>query len=331
MLMLSMRCPVCQGNFFSQGAQIFDDRYGEPNLYRLSSCTTCGHFATFPRLPESALPNLYGHYYPRKNIKPAHIVFEARKVNRTFANFIRWWNGSDNQGQYSVLPGEKMLDVGCGTGSSLLEARFLGAIASGVEADLNLRPIATTLGLSIHFGSLSDRPFPGQFFDLIVLNQVIEHLPDPDIALQVLSERLAPGGRIGLGFPNRSSFWQRICGHRWINWHTPYHLHHFNYHTFRRMARFCGLEVTSSRTITPNVWTILQVRALFDRVKRGQPSAIWSTVDHSNLTHADSPKRKILRRFLLFAISPVLFLVNRTLDTLGIGDSLMIELRKNIC
>ena len=59
-----------------------------------------------------------------------------------------------------VRPGEVMLDVGCGSGVSLLEAKALGATAFGVEADPNVKPIAEVLGLSIHFGNLQDIPFP---------------------------------------------------------------------------------------------------------------------------------------------------------------------------
>ena len=132
--------------------------------------------------------------------------------------------GGDNQGQLDVKSGEKMLDIGCGSGLSLLIARSKGAEVYGVEADPNVQPLAKELGLSIHQGSIHDHPFPGMSFDLVVLNQVIEHIPEPGLALQVIAGRLAPGGRIILVFPNRCSFYRKIFGPRWINWHIPYHL-----------------------------------------------------------------------------------------------------------
>ena len=326
MLELAMRCPVCEGTTFLPGCEIFDDRYGEPNSYLLASCAACGHVATAPRLRESDLPGLYGSYYRRKRISANDVAREAGKVKHTFASLVRWWNGTDNQGQYSVCAGEVMLDVGCGNGTSLLEAKALGAKAFGIEADPNVKPIAAALGLTIHFGNLQDQPFPEQAFDLIIMNQVIEHLPDPDQGLRELSERLAPNGRMVLVFPNTASLWRRLSGSRWINWHIPYHLHHFDRKHFEHMARRCGLEVVYSRTITPNIWTLLQLRANRYQPQLGQPNPIWTVLDRSESAQGDARKANPLRALLRVIILSVFAIINRVVDSLGMGDSLLIEL-----
>lgn len=324
----AMRCPVCEGNAFAPGPEIFDDRYGEPNHYQLARCCGCGHTATAPRLPESDLPALYGTYYPRKNIGPDDVTREAAKAKLPFAGLRRWWNGTNNQGQYRARARYTVLDVGCGSGVSLLEAKALGATAFGIEADPNVKIIATALGLNIHFGSLQDRPFPEQRFDLIVMNQVIEHLPDPDQALQTLSERLRPEGRMILVFPNIASLWRRLSGSRWINWHIPYHLHHFDRKSFERMVRHCGLEIVHSQTITPNVWTLLQLRANRYAPQLGQPSPIWAVVDRSESAPAAIRKSNLLRTLLRVSALAAFALINRFIDALGMGDSLMVELRR---
>lgn len=325
---LTMRCPVCQGHKFSPGAEIFDDRYGEPNRYQLAQCQDCGHTATSPRLSEADLPALYGTYYPRKSISATEIAKEAAKLGQPFAKFRRWWNGTGNQGQYTVRPGEVMLDVGCGGGTSLLEAKALGATAFGIEADPNVKSIAEDLSLNIHFGSWQDKPFPEQSFDLIILNQVIEHLPDPDKALQTLSERLTPDGRMVLVFPNTASLWRRLFGPRWINWHIPYHLHHFDRKSFARMVQQCNLEIAHSRTITPNVWTVLQLRVCRHKPRLGHPSAIWAVADHSTESVNTSPKANPLRKLLRNGSMMIFATINRIVDALGMGDSLLVELRR---
>ena len=327
--LIPMRCPVCNGVAFAPGPEVFDDRYGEPKLYQLAYCTACSHVATAPRLRESDLPALYGTYYPRKNIGADEVAREAAKATRAFAGLVSWWSGTDNQGQYSVRSGETMLDVGCGSGTSLLEAKALGAIAFGIEADPNVKPIASALGLTIHFGSLQDQPFPEQSFDLIVMNQVIEHLPDPDMALRTLRERLTPNGRMVLVFPNTASLSRHLSGNRWINWHIPYHLHHFDRKTFERMVGNCGLEVSRSRTITPNVWTLLQFRANRYQPLLGQPSPIWVVADRSGSAYAESRKANPLRTLLRVGVLSIFTLMNRVIDTLGMGDSLLIELRRS--
>jgi SAM-dependent methyltransferase len=326
---ISMRCPVCDCNTFVASAEIFDDRYGEPNRYQLARCCECGHLATTPRLREAELSALYGNYYPRKRISAEDVGREAAQVQLPLAGLLRWWNGTDNQGQYSVRAGEVMLDIGCGSGASLLEVQALGASAFGVEADPNVKPIAAALGLNIHFGSLHDQPFPGQCFNLIIMNQVIEHLPEPDHALQTLRERLAPQGRMVLVFPNTASLWRRMFGRRWINWHIPYHLHHFDRVSFARMARNSGFEVIRARTITPNVWTVLQLRASRYRPVLGQPSPIWTVAEKSESMPGTGRKPNPLRHLLRGSVLGFFALVNRSVDALGLGDSLLVELRRS--
>jgi SAM-dependent methyltransferase len=291
---------------------------------------------TTPRLREDQLGDLYSNYYPRKHVDVAALRLEAEKVLHPQARLKRWWNGTDNQGQYSVRPGEKILDVGSGSGLSLMEATALGGQAFGVEADPNVRRIAEELGMSVHIGSLHDNPFPGQSFDLIVLNQVIEHIPDPGAALERIRSRLAPGGRVMMVLPNRNSLWCRISGERWINWHIPYHLHHFTAKGFRLFAVRHGFRVVRSRTITPNIWTVLQLRAMREVPKRGTPSQIWAVKPaevpavQPQATPAEiSPavRKRPLRRMARIAVLSASAVFNRFVDMAGMGDSLLVELR----
>ena len=160
------------------------------------------------------------------------------------------------------------------------------------------------------------------------MNQVIEHLPDPDFALKILRDRLTSNGRMVLVFPNTASMWRHLFGQRWINWHIPYHLHHFDLEHFKDMVEQCGLEVMCAQTITPNVWSFLQLRAISYRAKRGRPSPIWVAADHSKSGSGNKRRLNVLLpplRITLFAIFAVF---NRIIDSFGLGDSLIVELRK---
>lgn len=327
----TMVCPVCRGKGTSFLREAFDDRYGQPELFSLVVCDHCGHVMTAPRLEESDLGLLYGTYYPRKHVDVEDLRREAGRTVTRFAALRRWWMGTDNQGQYSARPGESVLDVGCGSGLSLMEAQALGAQVRGVEADPNVSRLAGELNLPIHIGSLFDEPFPGELFDLVTLNQVIEHIPEPDRVLERLRSRLRPGGRLVLVFPNVRSFWCRIFGVRWINWHVPYHLHHFSREGFAQLAGRCGYRITTVRTITPNLWTALQLRTLRFTVSRGVPSPMWGVAPTAGEGGQSKPalRRRVLRtmRRAVFAMGILpLALINRSIDALGWGDSLMVEL-----
>lgn len=167
---------------------------------------------TSPRLRESELGKLYSSYYPSKSMNVGDLKRKALRSVAPWARLRRWWSGTDNQGQYMMRPGELILDIGCGSGLSLLEARALGAEVRGVEANPNVRRIADDLGLKAHIGGLLDELFAGKQFDLVVLNQVIEHMPNPGFTLDRLRSRLKRGGRVVLVFPNVESIWRRLAG-----------------------------------------------------------------------------------------------------------------------
>jgi SAM-dependent methyltransferase len=303
--------------------RIWDDRYGAPGTFSILRCAGCGQMVTSPLLSEDDLPALYSRYYPRRNIDFTALRKEADAVLVEGAARRRYLDGTDNQGHYLVKPSQRVLDIGCGSCISLLEIRNLGGEAWGIETDPNVGAIADHFDLKVHIGSIHDNPFPGIDFDLIVLNQVIEHVPDPIALLKLIRDRLRPEGRVVLAFPNTGSLNRLISGRKWINWHIPYHLHHYNKTSFPKIAGRAGYQVASLRTITPNVWTILQLRAFLRSSVQGQPSTAWAQSGTS--VSAESPGRS--RKNLLVAIAKGLIApFNRVADKLGMGDSLMVEL-----
>ena len=326
-------CPVCNSKEQIPTSNIFDDRYGCPEMFNLMCCVNCGHMMTSPAVQEEQLGALYSTYYPRKHVVTSDLLHTASTAALRSTKLKRWWSGTNNQGQYRVSCGQVMLDVGCGSGLSLLEAKELGAEVFGIEADPNVRRIADELELQIHIGSLYDEPFKNISFDLIVLNQVIEHIPDPGKAMQELKKRLKPNGRLILVFPNRRSIWQRLFGLKWINWHVPYHLHHFDSKGFRTFAQRHGYTIISQKTITPNIWSILQLRVLRQSSKIGVSSPIWDV--KSSEADIFTPiasglkisKSRIFRKLIKQIAFITLGLFNRFIDLIGQGDSILVELR----
>lgn len=322
-------CIVCGNATEVFIERIWDDRYGCPGVFSIMRCSHCGQMVTTPRLHENDLPALYSTYYPRREIDFDALEREAGQVLRPFARVRRWINGTNNQGHYFAQAGQRVLDVGSGSCLSLLEMRNMGVEAWGVEADPNVQRIADRYALRVHIGSIHDQPFDGQKFDLIVLNQVIEHVPDPIALLERVKERLAPDGKFILSFPNAASLACALSGTRWINWHVPYHQHHFNRRSFELLAKRAGFRVVWSRTITPNLWTLLQIKAMSERPAEGQASASWSSVSGGNVRPGIFSRTKsFLRRRLPKLMMVVVALGNRVIDALGKGDSLLVELSR---
>jgi len=96
----------------------------------------------------------------------------------------------------------RVLDFGMGWGEWLLMARAFGFEATGVELSEERVHHARSIGLRA-FTDLG--PLAGEKFDVINLEQVMEHLPDPGGILQGLRDLLADGGILRIAVPDSTA------------------------------------------------------------------------------------------------------------------------------
>ncbi|MBN8859553.1 MAG: class I SAM-dependent methyltransferase [Sphingobacteriales bacterium] len=113
---------------------------------------------------------------------------------------------------FPVLPGMRVLEIGCGEGGVLKAFINKGCTGVGVELDLPRTELAKAfLSEDIATGRLKlvakdiyesdvDRDFSGSF-DIIVLKDVIEHIHDQPRLIGWMKTFLKPGGIIFFGFP----------------------------------------------------------------------------------------------------------------------------------
>jgi SAM-dependent methyltransferase len=97
-----------------------------------------------------------------------------------------------------------VLDVGCNTGAfgDLLKqtrpCEVWGVEPNPVAAE-KARPLLDHV-VNAFFDAKTE--LPDSYFDAIVMNDVLEHMPDPWASLKVAKNKLAPGGHIVLSLPN---------------------------------------------------------------------------------------------------------------------------------
>jgi SAM-dependent methyltransferase len=138
----------------------------------------------------------------------------------------------------------KILEVGCGTGSNLSLLQNYGVV-DAIEPDDGARALAERRsGLTIKGGYLPHGvPLEDGYYDLIVLFDVLEHIPEDVPALSALRDKLAPGGRILVTVPAMPSLWSAhdVAHHHQRRYTkatltrvfresglTPKHVSHFN-------------------------------------------------------------------------------------------------------
>jgi len=135
----------------------------------------------------------------------------ARLGNPSFV----WRSGQDRRlaliERYVVLDGRRVLDLGCGLGEYVRGFARRGAHALGsdvamdrlVEAQERVRKTATA-GVDGFMGAAGEAlPFRDATLDVIVLNEVIEHVQDDRATLSEIARVLRPGGTCILYAPNR--------------------------------------------------------------------------------------------------------------------------------
>jgi ubiquinone/menaquinone biosynthesis C-methylase UbiE len=98
-----------------------------------------------------------------------------------------------------VAAGQRVLDVGTGTGVAAQAARSIGADAVGVDASLEMLRVGHGAhpGLRLAAAEAIDLPFPNGSFDVVVGTFVLAHFSRVDTALFDIIRVTKPGGTVG--------------------------------------------------------------------------------------------------------------------------------------
>jgi SAM-dependent methyltransferase len=211
------------------------------DLYRCRECGTVQQ----PSLPRgSALWALY-----RQMCDDGYLVEEEgrRRTARRLLDLLA-----------AHVPTGRLLDVGCGHGLLVDEARRRGYEAEGLELS---RAAATharaALRVPVREAPLEDESLDGERFDAIVLADVLEHLDDPPRALDRCLELLTVGGALVVVTPDPSSLTARLAGGRWWGY-LPSHTCLLPRATLRELVAARGLvlaeDVPLVRSFSPAYW-----------------------------------------------------------------------------
>jgi ubiquinone/menaquinone biosynthesis C-methylase UbiE len=140
----------------------------------------------------------------------------------------------------NLRPGQRILDLGCGTGNLALRVKGVcpGAEVSGVDADPRMLGTAVRkamrAGLEAAFtrGFAESLPYPDGAFDRVVSSLFFHHLslPQKASALREAARVLAPGGELHVadwGRPSGPLLRLLFLGVRWLDgWeNTSAHAH----------------------------------------------------------------------------------------------------------
>lgn len=204
------------------------DDYITGDRFEIWECRHCEAARTLP------VPANLGKYYPERyrHYLPLITALLAWLYRRRARHWARLFDQAGS-----------VFEMGCGNGTMLDALRRWGWQAIGSErTEAAARIARDQFGLTVVAGGI-EAVDPGLSFDLILLNQVLEHLEHPGAAIDQLSGRLKPGGRLIINVPNFASWQAKFGGAGWFHLDPPRHLHHFSLSGLTALTARHGLAI----------------------------------------------------------------------------------------
>jgi len=145
----------------------------------------------------------------------------------------------------SYIPPGRLLDIGCATGFFLDLARQRGWQVTGTEVSaFSVQFARQRFGLDVRLGTLRQIGFPSASFEVVVMWDVIEHVPDPLAELREIHRITVPEGVLSIITPDVSSLVARLLGPRWEEFRrVREHLYFFSRQTLKAMLWKTGFEI----------------------------------------------------------------------------------------
>jgi SAM-dependent methyltransferase len=199
-------------------------------------------------------------------------------------------------------PGARVLDFGCGAGKLVAAGRASGIDMHGAEiyyggsrtrADAEASGLLGAAIIEISGGRIG---FPDRHFDLVVNNQVMEHVEDLDGVLREIHRVLKPGGRVLSVFPSRDVFREGHIGIPFSHW-------------FRRGSRLrlyytwalrsLGLGIWKEQAPTARQWAIDKLEWIDRHTRyrsRGEIAAAFGRYFRNEMRESDYIRFRLLDR-----------------------------------
>lgn len=208
---------------------------------RIFICGACSFQFMNPQYSDQYLIEYYSNYFSGGGSEKASKVFSF------YLEIIEKYHGGTG----------RALDYGCGDGQFIESAARRGWDTYGYDVDCKTtNRVAEKTGVPVACGEFESINWPGKF-DMISLNQVLEHVKDPKHHIASLLKLLKTNGLLFIAVPNIRSFsstvktWlelnklrrKRIGAH----YASDHHLLYFSPKTLQNFLKSFGLEIVYTR------------------------------------------------------------------------------------
>lgn len=266
-----MECQFCNHNSldtYHRNVEDYEHGIGAP--VRFLKCEKCGSVVIDPIPTVAEVSKLYPSEY-RAHVKSGFVSqlksLQARMLFSSFSKIL-----SDKN--------LRILELGCGGGHFLKELHRRGfKNLVGVDSAEEAAGAIKDNGIRFIQGNIETEKIEG-LFDVILLNNVLEHLLDPIAFMERVQKNLAPGGRILLRTPNVESLSHSFFGRYWAGLHSPRHIYLFSNDGLKTLATKTGFGVSELKSLSdPSAWALSVQNIVRDRLhSRRSDATSWYSI-----------------------------------------------------
>ena len=264
-------CPLCGATENRPMAEGIDTEYGTSSLrFTMVVCSSCGHCYLNPRPRMRVAPLMYpDNYYTLagRHERNGSLLIAYMK-GRTIRRRLSFFNELFTQSRAAIL------EVGCGDCALLIAIKKAYPQLECTGMDLvfggEKRKECRRLGINLIEQPIENAQLTDAAFDLVIMNQLIEHLWSPVNVLQKVASALRQGGMISIETVNLDGYDRPFfAGGKWGGYYFPRHLNLFSSRSLAGLLQQTGYRVVRSYSLlAPIIWAFSMRALLSNKFRR---------------------------------------------------------------
>ncbi|MGB2706359.1 MAG: class I SAM-dependent methyltransferase [Candidatus Omnitrophota bacterium] len=201
--------------------------------FGIVQCKGCGLIYVNPRLEKDALKKMYAD-----EISPVQQYEETlHDDEKTFHDRIRILK------KFVKTDNPKVLDLGCSVGTLLKELKKEGWEAEGIDVDKSAEKYWKAFEINAICADFEEVKLARGAFDLIIMNDFVEHTTSPVSVLKKANFCLKKSGILFISTPDAGSMLSKMSKSRWLHLKPREHLYYFEKDTINKALKKCGFRI----------------------------------------------------------------------------------------
>jgi len=230
-------CPICNNDSLILSDKVKTINKNSDFVVSLKKCRSCGHWFIDPMPKQDYLNKLYesgSTFVVEENYK-GNEEFDHNNIKKYASRFI------DLNSDMSNL---NYLEIGVGPGHLYNFFKDRVNICYGVDP-CTYKPEGRYM-----VSDISEVPDEIKF-DIIIIQDVLEHLEDPTLMLKTVRKLANNNATISLGFPNCDSIMAKLLKEKWPMVRPLGHLHYFSGKSIKIMFENSGWKIRRKYSYWP--------------------------------------------------------------------------------